>query len=79
MAVEQGSGQPLSDQYDDTLQLPLLPEQQQEFHRLLETSLHELMAEAAALRDQGHRCITFSPKVSIGGMTSDECVLRKGD
>jgi hypothetical protein len=21
------------------------------------------MAEAAALRDQGHRCITFSPKV----------------
>lgn len=61
VAVEQGSGQPLS---NSLLQVELLPEQQQEFERLLETPLPEVMAEAAALRDQGHRCITFSPKVS---------------
>uniref|UniRef100_A0A383WB30 Radical SAM core domain-containing protein n=1 Tax=Tetradesmus obliquus TaxID=3088 RepID=A0A383WB30_TETOB len=62
MYCEQGSGQPLS---NSLLQVELLPEQQQEFARLLETPLPELIAEAAALRDQGHRCITFSPKVFL--------------
>eukprot|EP00879_Flechtneria_rotunda_P032285 GHRR01035466.1.p1 GENE.GHRR01035466.1~~GHRR01035466.1.p1 ORF type:complete len:141 (+),score=32.95 GHRR01035466.1:181-603(+) len=33
--------------------------------RLLATPLPELMAEAAAIRDQAHRHITFSPKVFI--------------
>ncbi|KAF8062640.1 fbiC [Scenedesmus sp. PABB004] len=33
--------------------------------RLLRAPLPELMAEAAALRDAGHRAITFSPKVFI--------------
>jgi hypothetical protein len=75
VAVEEGSGQPLS---YSTLQLQVLPEQQLEFKRLLETPLQELMAEAAALRDQGHRCITFSPKVSRGGAMHvwDGCMLH---
>lgn len=34
--------------------------------RLLHTPLRELMAEAAILRDAGHRHITFSPKVRAG-------------
>jgi hypothetical protein len=54
--------------------MQLLPEQQREFERMIDTPLPELMTEAAALRDQGHRHITFSPKVRLKKSTKGRAV-----
>jgi hypothetical protein len=74
VAVKEGSGQPLS---SSSIHMQLLPEQQQEFERMLNTPLPELMSEAAALRDQGHRCITFSPKVGAAYVNLGRAVPLK--